>query len=412
MPIQAARAKSIDEVRAILKDFDTRISTLRESTAALPSSNKQGQPLLTSAPLGPISLHTPYNPASGIPYATYARVQRITSVASCALADSTRRGYEAGIRRFLSYCAEHEVPAHLQFPADEIILSGYAASFAHRLGGSTAENAIAALKTWHAINNAPWRGGLRLTYTLKGVTRLAPASSLKPARPGVSLAHMETLARGLRLDVPLDAAVFAAAAVAFWCIVRVGELLGTSRRIHRPELFPSRHSLIGTPTNGEALYIHLPRTKTSQLSGAKIRVLQQRGVCDPFYALKNHIRVNNAVGPGDHLFSYRSSPDDPVRCLTKETFLTMCNNLWEAHGLERLSGHNFRIGGANTYIDAGVAPDIVKTMGGWKSGAYYKYWRKPEDKAAKHAQLIRLPAQREHLVRVGQGRLPSPAYAA
>ncbi|CCO37077.1 hypothetical protein BN14_11228 [Rhizoctonia solani AG-1 IB] len=223
---------------------------------------------------------------------------------------------------------------------------------------------------------------------------------------------METLARGLRLDVPLDAAVFAAAAVAFWCIVRVGELLGTSRRIHCPELFPLRHSLIGTPTNGEALYIHLPRTKTSQLSDAKIRVLQQRGVCNPSYALKNHIRVNNAVGPGDHLFSYRSSPDDPVRCLTKETFLTMCNNLWEAHGLERLFGHNFRIGGANTYSDAGVAPDIVKTMGGWKSGAYYKYWRKPEDKAAKHAQLIWLPVQRKHLVRVGQGRLPSPAYPA
>jgi hypothetical protein len=211
--------------------------------------------LLTSAPLGPVSLHTLYNPASGIPYATYARIQRITSVASCALADSTRRGYEAAIRRFLSYCAEHEVPAHLQFPADEIILSGYAASFAHRLGGSTAKNAIAALKTWHAINNAPWRGGLHLTYTLKGVTRLAPASSLKPTRPGVSLAHMETLARGLRLDVPLDTAVFAAAAVAFWCIVRVGELLGTSRRIHRPELFPLRHSLIGTPTNGEALHV-------------------------------------------------------------------------------------------------------------------------------------------------------------
>jgi hypothetical protein len=128
-------------------------------------------------------------------------------MASRTLADSTQCSYKATIWHFLSYCAEHKVLTHLQFLADKIILSGYAASFVHRLGGSMAKNAIAALKTWHAINNAPWHRGLHLNYTLKGVTRLAPACSLKPARPGVLLAPTETLARGLKLQVLLVAAL-------------------------------------------------------------------------------------------------------------------------------------------------------------------------------------------------------------
>ncbi|CAE7121611.1 unnamed protein product [Rhizoctonia solani] len=330
-----------------------------------------------------------------------------------AFAKSTLNGYSSTIQRFLTFCSDQNIPAARIFPSDEVVLCAFAASFAHRASGGSLANTMAALKAWHALHNMPWNGGPRLSYLTKGVANCAPLAATRPIRPGVTIAHLRDLHEALDLSNAKDAAIYAIACVAFWGMCRLGELLGSSRLKHDPSKLPSRSSLKGMPLVGQPLDLHLPCTKTSQREGATIRLLPQNGRTDPIYAVSNHLYVNSSNQTSDHLFAYRSDALGPPRCITKEQFLTRCNEIWTAKGKARLSGHNFRIGGANHLIDREVPSDIVKSMGRWKSGAYYKYWRKPEDKAVRFAQ--RLPDQPrapDPYTRVKQGRLPSPAHAA
>ncbi|CAE7229144.1 unnamed protein product [Rhizoctonia solani] len=100
---------------------------------------------------------------------------------------------------------------YLRLPANETVLCAFAAAHARMTAGGTAANRIAALKTYHAMVNSPWRGGPRLAYVLKGVTNLAPNSSKKPPRPPISADMIEFLHDNLNLDSPEDASTFAVA---------------------------------------------------------------------------------------------------------------------------------------------------------------------------------------------------------
>ncbi|KDN36645.1 hypothetical protein RSAG8_10687, partial [Rhizoctonia solani AG-8 WAC10335] len=289
-----------------------------------------------------------------------------------ALAPRTLSNYTSAVTRFTSWCDNNQVPVCDRFPATDSTLSRYAASFAGSAAGSTAANAISALKTWHALNGAPWNGGPQLPLVLRGVANLAPESSRRPERPGVSRDMLIQLYERLDHKNPLHAAVFAAATVAFWGQCRLGELLGTSRRVHNPKTYPSRSSLASTPIRD-------------------IVIPHQIGPADPIRALSNHLEVNCDAKPWDHLFAFQSSKNGVFRCLTKEVFLRICNDVWRALGHPRITGHCFRIGGTNAYMESGVAADIVKSKGRWESDAFLVYWRNKNRLAAAQTERIILP---------------------
>ncbi|EJD33460.1 hypothetical protein AURDEDRAFT_47802, partial [Auricularia subglabra TFB-10046 SS5] len=74
------------------------------------------------------------------------------------------------------------------------------------------------------------------------------------------------------------------------------------------------------------------------------------------------------------LFAYRDG-DDAVVALTKNAFLSRLNEIWAAAGMQRVSGHCFRIGGTTALLRMGVDTDVVKVAGRWKSDAFLRYWR-------------------------------------
>jgi hypothetical protein len=315
-----------------------------------------------------------------------------------ALAPKTVTNYTSAITRFTIWCNDNQIPLGDRFPATDTVLSHYAASFAGNAAGSTAANALAVLKTWHAFNGAPWNGGPQLPLVLRGVSNLAPEGSRKPERPGVSLNMMAELHEHLDLSKPLDAAVFAAATTAFWGQCRLGELLGTSRRRHNPKIHPSRGSLVSKPTKGVSATLKLPFTKTAGICGQDIVIPHQMGSADPIRAMINHFKVNCGTKAQDHLFAFRLPESGLFRCLTREVFLRTCNDVWGALGHPRITGHCFRIGGTNTYMESGVAADIVKSKGRWKSDAFLVYWRNKERLAATQTECITLRA-RSHAAR-------------
>ena len=64
--------------------------------------------------------------------------------------------------------------------------------------------------------------------------------------------------------------------------------------------------------------------------------------------------------------------------MTKGWFMDRCEEVWEAAGLPRLSGHAFRIGGATELLLRGTPPEVVAVQGRWKSQAFLEYWRRIE----------------------------------
>ncbi|EJD39324.1 hypothetical protein AURDEDRAFT_41739, partial [Auricularia subglabra TFB-10046 SS5] len=75
------------------------------------------------------------------------------------------------------------------------------------------------------------------------------------------------------------------------------------------------------------------------------------------------------------LFAYRHDTSGRITALTKNAFLARLNEIWTVCGMQRVSGHCFRIGGTTALLRAGVPPEIVKTAGRWKSDSFLRYWR-------------------------------------
>ncbi|QRV84973.1 hypothetical protein RhiJN_12989 [Ceratobasidium sp. AG-Ba] len=302
-----------------------------------------------------------------------------------SLAKSTQSNYNSALRSFQQFCEKYGIPQECRFPIDERILCAFVGSHAGITAGGTAANRVSALKTLHALRNLPWQGGVRLGYVLRGVANAAPSSTTRPVRPPVTTHMLHILHTHLDLASPRDLAVFALALVAFWGQCRLGELVAHSRReTHSPRL-PSIKSVTRNEKSGSTRELHLPCTKTSQRLGEMVILTRQDGPLDPVRAIAQLIRANGYPDSGTNLFTYRRSPKDGLRAITKEVFLGRCNEIWTAHGIQRITGHSFRCGGTSELLERGIAPEVVKQMGRWKSEAFYRYWRGLGSIAAKHA---------------------------
>jgi hypothetical protein len=150
--------------------------------------------------------------------------------------------YSGAIKQFIRFCDSEQVPAHMCFPANELLLCAFAASSLGKHARSTPRSHLSALRAWHVAHNMEWKGSSRLRYVLNGVHNQAPGTSSRPPRPPINARMLIQLIRALDLAVPLDAAVAACAATAFWGQCRLGELLPLSPLLPLP-----------VPLSGDAL---------------------------------------------------------------------------------------------------------------------------------------------------------------
>ncbi|KAF8748804.1 ABC transporter [Rhizoctonia solani] len=297
------------------------------------------------------------------------------------LAKRTQKNYGSFISQFQSFCKAERVEETAMFPADEQVLCAFIGSFTGEKSGSTANAAVAALKAWHRLHGMDWNGGYLLSHVVKGVANLAPHSSRRTPRPPISIAMLHKLRAHLSMQSPFDIAVFAAALTAFWGQCRLGELLGSSRLRHDPLATASRSSISLPPSPrlhdpSASMTLHLPQTKTHQITGEHVHLASQRDGLSPITAMVAHLRANASIPGSHHIFAY-STRDGSIRCLTREDFLVRCNEVWITEGHPSVFGHSFRIGGTHAYLTAGVPSDVVKKMGRWSSDAFLRHFRVP-----------------------------------
>lgn len=299
---------------------------------------------------------------------------------------TTLRRYSGAIQQFIDFCIAEKVPDSLRFPADEFVLCAFAASSAGKHAGSTPRARLSAVKAWHIAHNMEWKGSSRLRYVLSGVDNLSPASSRRPPRPPINSKMLTELVSHLDLSVPLDAAIAACAAIAFWGQCRLGELLPPTLSTLSSSSLPLRSDLKKPIRNNSQSYtLHLPRTKT-QRRGEDIVLVSQHGPIDPISLLNNHLLVN-PVPLSKPIFSF-SSPNG-LSILTKPVFLQRCNTIWRSFGYPHTTGHCFRIGGTTELLVSGVPPEVVKATGRWSSDSFFRYWRSLDDISHIHVRNLK-----------------------
>jgi hypothetical protein len=316
--------------------------------------------------------------------------EQVTQAIQDGWANTTLRRYTGTIKQFILFCDSERVPAHLRFPSDEFVLCAFAASSLGKHAGGTPRSRLSALKAWHRAHNVEWKGSARLQFVLNGVHNRAPSSSRRPPRPPVNARMLSQLVETLDLNSPMDAAIAACAATAFWGQCRLGELLPISSSPYLAPPLPTRSDFKRSLRDPHSCILFLPCTKTHR-HGQEVVLVDQHPPINPITLLKNHFRVNNIRG-NMPIFSFRS-PNGPV-LLNKNLFLQRCNTIWSILGYPRTTGHCFRIGGTTELLAAGVPPDIVRTTGRWSSESFLRYWRSLDSIAPRHIRNIHTQARR------------------
>ena len=300
---------------------------------------------------------------------------------SNAWADSTRESYSSGILVYHVYCDMKGVSEELRAPASQSNITAFIVSLAGSYSGSTISNYIHGIRAWHVLHGLEWRlNALELDAALKGAERLAPPSSRRKKRQPYTPDFIAKLCDHLKLDDPLDAAVFACLTTCFYAAARLGEFLVPRLDAFSPSLHVTVANLrIDRDTRGlEVTVLHLPHTKAAPLEGEDVFWSSHPGPTDPYEALKNHRQVNRP-SERDHLFSYQHKGQ--LRPLTKPAFIKRLASAARQAGLEPLQGHGIRIGATLFYLLAGLPIEAMKVMGRWSSDAFLSYLRK-------HAQIL------------------------
>lgn len=251
----------------------------------------------------------------------------------------------------------------------------FIASCAGSYSGSTLANYTCGVRAWHIIHGANWSMDQQVRAALDGAAKLAPPASKKGARAPMTLVVLESINSTLDSTIPLDAAVCAALNVMFWSLSRTGELTVPSQKAFDPSTHIKPSDLrIDEDRNSLPVKVgHLPKTKSSPITGEDIFFAAQIGPSDPWAALQNHLRVNEPPALA-HLFAYRVNGGH--KPLTRSVFLKRLNDAAALLDLGPIKGHSVRIGGTLEFLLRGIPFEVVKSLGRWSSNAFVLYLRK------------------------------------
>ncbi|KAI0814762.1 DNA breaking-rejoining enzyme [Irpex lacteus] len=277
-----------------------------------------------------------------------------------ALEPNTKKNYGAGLLRFTQFCDCNNIPECQRMPASDDLVAAFVARWCGIVARTTIDTWLAGLSFWHAINGAPWPSGRLLRITCTAATKHQP--SAKPKRPPVTVDHLQTLLKHLDFSNTFDTALTIPSPNAFQA----------DRHVARNA--PLR--LRTTPQGTHFYTLSLPWSKTTKAAGLDVTFTDQDSPTSPVTALTRHLLLNKAIPSTAPLLSYETAASPGWAPMTRDWFLQRCNSIWLSDGMDTLTGHSFRIGGATELLLAGTPPDIVAAQGSWRSRAFLEYWRK------------------------------------
>ncbi|KAK4702940.1 hypothetical protein P7C70_g3284, partial [Phenoliferia sp. Uapishka_3] len=322
-------------------------------------------------------------------------------VFAAAITLKTLEAYAGIVLRFVDWCwgkfdAEEIFPPKVPIVVAFIVTHGGK----YRLG--TLQKWMSALKWWFSLHgvsfNPPpheWRSALR------GIEALQPEGMAirDPIRIEDLAYYFSTLDILGENPRPRDVCLKSCALTSFAAMARLGETTSETRNKAAKGKSPTIDNVkfvLGDEKSGTPAHaiIHLPFDKVEKAKGRDLTILQQTASpeLNPLAALVAHIRTNDP--PSDlHLFSYRTDADPSKWAqLTKSFMLSHFNEALAKADPPRgpYHGHAFRAGGATYFLKAKINPDVVKSIGNWRSDSFLRYWRETSLIAARTMSDLKL----------------------
>jgi hypothetical protein len=161
-----------------------------------------------------------------------------------------------------------------------------------------------------------------------------------------------------------DVAMWTAILVAFWGMVRKGDLLHEDLRAS--DLLVCERGA----------FVRLRRSKTIQF-GDRQHILAFDAAISPhplcaFWALKRHLQLNLlSAAPADTQLFANLSAAGGWTPITPPQFDACLKRLCRVTGLQhrQYSGHSLRRGGASTALEFGLSKEAIASIGDWRSAA-------------------------------------------
>jgi hypothetical protein len=309
--------------------------------------------------------------------------ERIKDLLTNAWQESTRAAYATGLLTYHVFCDQKNIGEAARAPASTDLIIAFVSAMAGSLAGSTINNYINGIRTWHIIHHVTWNiDHLAVDTALRAATVTAPTKSTKPPRQPVTVDYLSAILNHLDKGNPLDAVIAACITTTFWSVSRLGEFtVQTINSFNSRKHITMKATALDQDRNGlQVRTFKLPFTKSAKEKGEPTSWAQQPGPADPWEAFENHQHVN-APPPGDHIFAYKAYRRKVLTPLTKRKVIERVRTITAANNLPNFEGHGLRIGGTLEYLLRGIPFNVVQSMGRWKSDAFQLY-------LCEHAQIL------------------------
>ena len=244
------------------------------------------------------------------------------------------------------------------------------------------------LKHWNKLTcGSNYAEGPRVEMTMKGYTRFF-ARGRKPRLP-ITTAILATGASIIDLAKPSGAQFWAAITLCVFALLRISELLDLSSL-----------DVSFEPGEVECMVITIKKSKKDQYrKGVVLRVYAMVATPDicPVRAVRRWLAMRQSFGAtGTCLWKKTSATKALTRVVFTDRLRQFMQTFAERNQMDwdatQFSGHSPRRGGATSLYAAGVAADVIRVLGRWKSECYKLYLETPlllvRSAQEKMAQLV------------------------
>ncbi|KAL9976443.1 hypothetical protein ACROYT_G013744 [Oculina patagonica] len=281
---------------------------------------------------------------------------RLAFLQSQAIAPSTRRAYQAGIRRYSTFCYSRQWDP---FPASELQLRYFASWLSDQVSFPTIKLYLAGIRYAHIENRLtdPFADAPLLHLLLRGIKRTNGLSSRR--RLPITMSVMRQLKGALSADPQFASQdklmLWSAFTLAFFGFLRSSEFTSPSSTYFN-SLVHLSHSDISFTSDG-SLTMQLKASKTDPFrKGCSIKLAPSgRSVC-AVRAMHRYL-AHQPSRSATPLYLFSTG-----QFLTRDKVTSILRILLQRLGFatERYASHSFRIGAATTAAEAGLPPGLSK----------------------------------------------------
>lgn len=238
---------------------------------------------------------------------------------------------------------------------------------------------------------------------LRGVKRLDDSPSAR--KEPFSAHHMDMLARLLDLKSPRHSALWAAAALGFFFLLRVSNIAGQARGRYNASYVVLRENVrffidgkrvaLSRRSAGQIDQVEIWVCKSKNDRSGFSRRLSRSGhpVLCPVLALVRHLLATEGLPEGWPVVAWGASETasgEAAQLITRAD-LSAILKLAGAHLGEdssRIGTHSLRIGGATALHHCGVPDRWIMWLGNWRSMVFLTYCRTGDEYPTHFAELL------------------------